>query len=148
MFPAVHAVLVEVPVVGSPFLSKCYSSLFSFVSLIQVLFQDGAISLQYLDHPLPLQGNLLGKGESSKEHLSNKFLIGICILFLGKEKERESIKFLSFCISVSCERNSLNRIRKCCKIFGNSQLCTTLQGTFLKMRLSFLLLSPGQSCLF
>lgn len=55
--PAVHAVLVEVPVVGFAFLSECYSSLFAFVCLIRVLFQDGIISLQGLDHPLPPRGD-------------------------------------------------------------------------------------------
>lgn len=75
------AVLVEVPVVGFPFLSKCYSSLFPFVCLVWLLFQGGAISLQDWDLPLPPQGNWLGKGESSKGHLSHTFLICICYIF-------------------------------------------------------------------
>lgn len=36
---------------------QCYSSLFSFMCLIPVLFQYGVISLQDLDHPLPPQGD-------------------------------------------------------------------------------------------
>lgn len=85
-----HAVLVEVPVVGFAFLSECYSSFFAFVCWIQVLFQDDIISLQGLDHPLPPRGDLLVKGEFCKGQLSHRFLICICMLFLVKDR-RENL---------------------------------------------------------
>lgn len=141
---AVHAVLVEVPVVGLPFLSKCYSFYFHLcVWLVQVLFQDGAISLQDSDHPLPPQGNCCLSKVSPLRGIS-AILICICILFLVKDR-RENYYLFVFHSQLWKELIEQNQ-----EILQDLWQISTLH-CFTRHILkneTFWLLSPCQSCLF